>query len=344
MTSALARRALLATAAAAIIGTPACAQRTVPVSGGGALPSFAPLVRAVMPAVVNITVVERVGAPVAPARAPRPGPQRQARGQGSGFIIDASGLIVTNNHVVRNARSVAVGLPDGTEYPARLVGADELTDLALLKIEPSRSLPVARWGDSRAMEPGDWAIVAGNPFGLGATVTAGIISARGRNIGSGPYDDFLQIDASINPGNSGGPVFNQQGEVIGVSTAIVSPSGGSVGIGFAVPSEIAQRIIGELRNSGSIERGWLGVSVRDGTTPQGVLVEAVEPGSPAARAGLRAGDVVMSFNGERVETSNGLVRSVAAIRPGQSARISFIRQGRSRDVAVEVGRRPAPRG
>jgi len=356
MTPALARRALLASAAVVIAGMPACAQRpSLPSSG--ALPSFAPLVRAVMPTVVNISVVERGGGgsgDVPPQFRGTPMEKqwrerqrrspRQVQGQGSGFIIDPAGFIVTNNHVVRSATAIAVSLSDGTELPGRLVGADDLTDLALLKIEPPRSLPVAHWGDSRSLEPGDWVIAAGNPFGLGGTVTAGILSARGRDIGAGPYDDFLQIDASINPGNSGGPVFNQRGEVVGVNTAIVSPSGGSVGIGFAVPSEIAQRIVGELRNQGRIARGWLGVSVRDGDVRQGVLVEAVEPGSPAARAGLRAGDVVLAVNGDRTDSSRSLVRSVAGIPPGRTVRLSYQRQGRPREISVEVGQRPVPRG
>ncbi len=355
---ALARRALFVSAAAMAATTTACAQRGA--ATGSTLPSFAPLVRAVMPTVVNISVVERSGSgaeDVPPEfrgtpmekqwrerqrRSPRP-----VQGQGSGFIIDPSGFVVTNNHVVRSARTIAVSLSDGTEMQARLVGADDLTDLALLKIDAPRTLPAARWGDSKVLEPGDWVLAAGNPFGLGGTVTAGIVSARGRDIGAGPYDDFLQIDASINPGNSGGPVFNQEGEVVGVNTAIVSPSGGSVGIGFAVPSEIAQRIIGELRRSGSIQRGWLGVSVRDiasDSPSRGVAVEAVEPGSPAARAGVRPGDIVLAVNGDRTDTSRSLVRSVAAIPPGQTARLSLTRQGRPREVSVEVGRRPSPRG
>lgn len=359
MTVVLGRRALLASAAAVAAATGACARPDAFAGGagapvGGGMPSFAPLVRAVMPAVVNISVIERAGAAIGDIPPELRGTPMEKqwrdrlrrgspplRGQGSGFIIDPSGFVVTNNHVVRGARSIAVSLPDGTELPGRLVGADDLTDLALLRIEAPRALPAARWGDSRALAPGDWIIAAGNPFGLGGTVTAGIVSARGRDIGATPYDDFLQLDASINPGNSGGPVFNQVGEVVGVNTAIVSPTGGSVGIGFAVPSEIASGIIDELRRDGSIRRGWLGVSVRD-LPDEGVAVEAVEPGSPAARAGVRSGDIVTAVNGDRMDSSRSLVRSIAAIRPGDTARLTLTRRGQAREISVQVGQRPPP--
>ena len=238
--------------------------------------SFAPLVKRVMPAVVNIAVTETVtGGEVLSELPPelRDTPlgrefrkrfgnrKEQTMGAGSGFIIDSSGLIVTNNHVVGHADKITVSLPDGTRLPATVIGSDELTDVALIKVIASRALPSVQWGDLRQAEVGDWVLAGGNPFGLGGTVTAGIISARGRDLGAGPFDNFLQLDAPINPGNSGGPIFNMDGQVIAISTAIVSPSGGSVGIGFATPSELVIPIIEQLRASGRIERGWLGVSV-----------------------------------------------------------------------------------
>ncbi len=255
-----------------------CPRPAIPRPPAMCAPSFAPLVRKVLPAVVNIAVTEEVSGGDILSQLPpelRGTPfERQFRerfrnrreqmlGAGSGFIIDPSGVIVTNNHVVGHANKIVVSLTDGTELPARVVGSDELTDIAVIKVEAPRTLPAVSWGDSRTVEVGDWILAAGNPFGLGGSVTAGIVSARGRDIGAGPFDDFLQLDAPINPGNSGGPTFNMDGEVVGMNTAIVSPSGGSVGIGFAIPSEVAQPIVERLRNGGHIDRGWLGVSVQD---------------------------------------------------------------------------------
>lgn len=270
-------------------------------------------------------------------------------GAGSGFVIDPSGIIVTNNHVVGHANRIVVSLADGTELPARLLGSDELTDIAVIKVNAQRSLPAVAWGDSRQIEVGDWILAAGNPFGLGGSVTAGIVSARGRDIGAGPFDDFLQLDAPMNPGNSGGPTFNMDGQVVGVNTAIVSPTGGSVGIGFAIPSEIVAHIVSDLRDKGRIDRGWLGVSVQDaasaggensGSGRSGVLVAGVERTGPAARGGLRSGDIIVAVNGEHVDTARGLIRAIAAVAPGNSVRLSIIRQGLSVDLAVTVGRRP----
>ncbi len=315
--------------------------------------SFAPLVKRVMPAVVNIAVTETVtGGEVLNELPPelRDTPlgrefrkqfgnrKEQTMGAGSGFIIDASGLIVTNNHVVGRADKITVSLPDGTRLPATVIGSDELTDVALIKVIASRSLPSVQWGDSRQAEVGDWVLAGGNPFGLGGTVTAGIISARGRDLGAGPFDNFLQLDAPINPGNSGGPIFNMDGQVIAISTAIVSPSGGSVGIGFATPSELVIPIIEQLRASGHIERGWLGVSVQD--SDNGVTVAGVEPTSPAARAGLQKGDMILAVNGEHVDTSRVLIRTVAAQAPGKSVSLSIRRQGRAMDISITVGQRP----
>jgi serine protease Do len=311
--------------------------------------SLAPLVRQVLPAVVNIAVIETIGGPEALAQMPpewRGTPlerqfrqrRQQVRGGGSGFIIDPSGLIVTNNHVAGRAGKVTVSLQDGTELDAALVGADELTDIALLRVRSPRPLPVVRWGDSRAVEVGDWIIAAGNPYGLGGSISAGIVSARGRDLGAGPFDDFIQIDAPINPGNSGGPTFNMRGEVIGVNTAILSPTGGSVGIGFAVPSELAQRVVAELRERGRVERGWLGVTISE---PAGrVVIAGVDPRGPAARAGLRTGDTVLALNGEEVMSGRGLIRAVASASPGSSVRLRVRREARTLDVNVTIGRRP----
>ena len=350
--TALTRRHLGALAAAGALLPQLAAARSGP-------DSFAPLVKRVLPAVVNIAVTETVagsdpldGFPAEIQRQFRDRFRRrrqQMQGAGSGFIIDPSGLIVTNHHVVGEADSIFVALADGTELPAKLVGTDELVDIAVIKVTASRPLPYVSWGDSRAVEVGDWVIAAGNPFGLGGSVTAGIISARGRDIGASAFDDFLQIDAPINPGNSGGPVFNNEGEVVGVNTAIVSPNGGgSVGIGFAVPSELASKIAAELRVRGSIERGWLGVSVQDlpgpdtgGRKQAGVAIAGVDRAGPAARAGIRPGDVVTAVGGQPVDSARSLIRTVAAMAPGASTTIGLRRQGREIAATVVVARRPA---
>jgi serine protease Do len=332
----------------------ACAGLPGSAAARSAPESFAPLVKRVLPAVVNISVTETVSGGEVLGELPpelrdtplgrefrrRFGNRReQTIGAGSGFIIDPSGLIVTNNHVVGHADKIVVLLTDGTRLPARVIGTDELTDVAVIKVQASGALPAVAFGDSRQVEVGDWVLAAGNPFGLGGSVTAGIISARGRDLGSGPFDNFLQLDAPINPGNSGGPIFNMDGQVIAISTAIVSPSGGSVGIGFATPSELLIPIVSQLRGGGHIERGWLGVSVEDSRS--GVTVAGVERTSPAARAGIRQGDMILAVNGEHIETSRGLIRSVAAASPGSNVNLSIRRQGRDFDVSVTVGRRPA---
>ena len=316
--------------------------------------SFAPLVKRVLPAVVNIAVTETVSGGEVLSELPpelRDTPlgrefrrrfgnrKEQTMGAGSGFIIDPSGLIVTNNHVVGHADKIVVSLTNGTRLPAEVIGTDELTDVALIKVQATGPLPAVAFGDSRQVEVGDWVLAAGNPFGLGGSVTAGIVSARGRDLGAGPFDNFLQLDAPINPGNSGGPIFNMDGQVVGVSTAIVSPSGGSVGIGFATPSELVMPIINQLRTSGHIERGWLGVSVEN--SDNGVTIAGVERTSPAARAGLRQGDIILAVNGERIEGALGLIRTVAAVAPGSSVNLTIRRQGREFDVPVTVGQRPA---
>ncbi len=319
--------------------------------------SFAPLVKRVVPAVVNIAVTESLSASDALADMPaelRGTPferqfrnrmrdrREQVMGAGSGFIIDPSGVIVTNNHVVGHADKIVVSLTDGTELPAHLLGADELTDIAVIKVDAAagRALPFVSWGDSTKVEVGDWIMAAGNPFGLGSSVTAGIVSARGRDIGAGPFDDFMQLDAPINPGNSGGPTFNMAGQVVAVNTAIVSPTGGSVGIGFAIPSQIAQPIVAALREKGSVERGWLGVSVPDQAGARnGVTLAGVDPNGPAGHAGLRRGDVVVAVDGQAVNSSHALINAVSAVSPGSSVTLDIRRGGQAMKVAVTVGRR-----
>jgi serine protease Do len=279
----------------------------------------------------------------------RPSPAPRSRAQGSGFIISPDGYAVTNNHVVANADQVTIRLSDGTEYEAKVVGTDPKTDLALLKINANDTLHYVEFSDK---EPrvGDWVIAVGNPFGLGGTVTTGIISARERNIGSGPYDDFLQIDAPINRGNSGGPAFNLAGEVVGVNTAIFSPSGGSVGIGFAIPATIAKQVIGEIKEKGQVTRGWLGVQIQPVTEDiaeslglakaQGAIVADVTEDSPALKAGIKTGDTILEVNGEAVEDPRDLARKVALLAPGESATLSVYRGGKHEQVTVAIGIMP----
>ncbi len=271
---------------------------------------------------------------------------RKVTSLGSGFIIDASGYIVTNNHVIDDAKGIEVTLTDGTEYPAKLIGADPKTDLALLKVEAKTELPHVSFGDSDKMRIGDWVMAVGNPFGLGGTVTAGIVSARGRDIHAGPYDDFLQIDAAIHPGTSGGPAFSTDGSVIGINTAIVSPSGGSVGIGFAIPSNLAKPIIAELKQQGHIERGWLGVAIQELTpdltqglglkSSQGALISSVQEDSPAAAAGLKAGDVVLDFGGNAIASPKDLSRVVAETPHGTSVPVKIWRNNAEQKVEVKI--------
>ncbi|UPG72033.1 trypsin-like peptidase domain-containing protein [Roseomonas gilardii subsp. gilardii] len=349
------RSALLAFTGLAMAG---CTARPFPAEAQRvAVIDFADLAEKVLPAVVNIAVTGEQQVQIPPDMRGTPYERffrerrgrQQVQGAGSGFIIDPSGLVVTNNHVVGNANRVVVALQDGTEMPARVVGTDDLTDLALLRIESKETLKSVPWGSSSKLRVGQWVLAAGNPFGLGGTVTSGIVSARGREIGAGPFDDFIQTDAAINPGNSGGPLFNLDGEVIGINTAIFSPSGGSAGIGFATPSDLARPVIEQLRRDGRVERGWLGVAVQDaapegGRGRRGVLVQGVERNSPAARAGLRQGDLVIALDGERVDTSRVLIRSVAGVAPGQTVRLTLIRDGRQQEVPVQVGRRPSGAG
>jgi len=279
-------------------------------------------------------------------RAPR---QRQQVAQGSGFVISEDGYIVTNNHVVDHGQEIQVSFIDGREYTAEIIGTDPKTDLALLKIDTDDKLAYVRFAEEPA-RVGDWVIAVGNPFGLGGSVTTGIVSARGRDIGAGPYDDFIQLDAPINRGNSGGPAFNLRGEVIGVNTAIFSPSGGNVGIGFAIPAATVKEVVEDLMDDGAVTRGWLGVQIQSVTediaeglgleAEQGAIVAEVMDDSPAAAAGLQVGDTVLRLDGEDVKDSRDLARKVARLRPGQNAEFEILRDGERQTVTVEIGLMP----
>ena len=326
-------------------------------------PSFADVFEQVNPAVVTVEVgSEPVVVPTSSAPSPFSGTpfedffgfslpdsgsvmEMPRRGEGSGFIVDPAGYIATNNHVVAGAGSLTVTLASGEKFDATVVGTDPMTDLALIKIDGPRGLPALRFGDSDDARVGEWVLAVGNPFGLGGTATAGIISARGRNINSGPYDDFLQIDAAINSGNSGGPVFNAAGEVIGINTAIFSPTGGSVGIGFAIPSNMARDVLDELRTEGTVSRGWLGIQmVTDAASDAvGVEVDAVLDDGPAALAGLEAGDVITQFNGVAVGSSRELSRLVASLDAGDEVDIEVLRNGEDREFTARLGQRDEPR-
>jgi serine protease Do len=274
-----------------------------------------------------------------------------AHALGSGFIVDPAGYIVTNNHVVDHAHEIKVTLDNGKTWPAKVVGRDARTDLALVKIDAGTPLPYVAFGDSEKERVGDWVVAVGNPFGLGGSVTAGIVSAHDRDLNNGPYDDYLQIDAPINPGNSGGPLFNQSGQVIGIDTAIYSPNGGSVGIGFAIPSNVASKIVAQLREHGSVERGWLGVAMQPLTpalasaighpNAKGVIVNKVEADSPASKAKLQQGDVITAFNGQPVTGPRELAIAVANAAHGSEAKVTIFRDGNESVVNVAIGEQPA---
>jgi len=276
--------------------------------------------------------------------------QREFQGAGSGFIISADGYVVTNNHVVEHASEIGVILQDGKRYEATIKGRDPKTDLALLKVNTDAPLPFVELGDSDSARVGEWVVAVGNPFGLGGTVTAGILSARGRDIQSGPYDDYLQVDAPINRGNSGGPLFNNRGQVIGVNSAIYSPTGGSVGIGFAIPSNLVRDVVAELQTNGKVARGWLGVQIQPLTDEiaeslglsktNGALVAGVEPGSPAALGGVKPGDVIVSLNGEKLDDFKDLPKLVARAEAGSESTLQVKRQGEIRDLEVMIGNMP----
>ena len=273
--------------------------------------------------------------------------------QGSGFFISADGYIVTNNHVVSDGQAYTVVMNDGTELDAKLVGKDSRTDLAVLKVDnkEKRTFTYVKFADDSKVRVGDWVVAVGNPFGLGGTVTAGIISARGRDIGSGPYDDYLQVDAAVNKGNSGGPTFNLSGEVVGINTAIFSPSGGNVGIAFAIPSTVAQGVVNDLIKNGSVSRGWLGVQIQPVTKDiaeslglseaSGALVVAPQEGSPGQKAGMKKGDVVTAVNGEPIKDARELAKRIGSLTPGSKAELSIWRDGKSQTLSLTLGTLPA---
>ena len=282
---------------------------------------------------------------------PQRGPRQRASGQGSGFFISADGYAVTNNHVVDRADEVEVLTDDGKTYSAKVIGTDPRTDLALIKVD-GNNFPYAKLAD-RAPRIGDWVLAVGNPFGLSSTVTAGIVSARGRDIGAGPYDDFLQIDAPVNKGNSGGPTFNTDGSVIGVNTAIYAPSGGSVGIAFAIPAETVKTVVAQLKDSGKVSRGWIGVQIQPVTKEiadslnlknnEGALVAEPQKDSPAIKAGIEAGDVIVSLDGERVKDARDLSRKIGGMAPGANIKLGILRKGADRTVTLTLGELPAQR-
>jgi serine protease Do len=336
----------------------------------GVMPSFAALAQQVMPAVVNINTTKNVPARTQRRQFPRGqdpfeqffgedfwerfgngkrGPSKQ-RSLGSGFVIDDAGYIVTNRHVVEGADDIDVQFSTGKQFKAKLVGEDAKTDVALLKITPQGKIPTVPLGDSDRLQVGDWVLAAGNPFGLSHTLTAGIVSARDRVIGAGPYDDFIQTDASINPGNSGGPLFDQHGRVIGINTAIFSQSGGNIGIGFATPINLARAVVDQLRASGKVTRGWLGVSIQPlgpdlrqalglGDT-EGALIADVIAKSPAEESGLKRGDVVIGMDGKPVTEPGQLSRTIATMPPGSTTTLRVFRDGKERTLEIKVGKQP----
>lgn len=337
------------------------------------LPSFADIVEKVKPAVVSVRVKTQTVAAeengqdsledLPPqlrrffrdfegergGRQSKPQP-RQGMSQGSGFFVSQDGYVVTNNHVVQNAVEVQLVTDDGKTLDAKVVGTDPRTDLALLKVKDGGSFQYVNLSQAKP-RIGDWVLAVGNPFGLGGTVTAGIVSAQGRDIGSGPYDDYLQIDAPVNKGNSGGPTFNQRGEVVGVNTAIFSPSGGSVGIAFAIPASTVEQVVDALKKDGSVARGFIGVQIQPVTTEvadaiglkdaKGALVASAEQNGPAAKAGIKRGDTITAVNGEAVKDARDLSRKIAKFAPGTKTTITVFRDGKERQLSFEVGRQPA---
>jgi serine protease Do len=341
---------------------------------------FADLVEKVKPAVVSVRVQTNTGArsrgadgnpPVPPNSqmdrffrrfgqpdginpdqnqgAPR---NRLVTGQGSGFFISADGYAVTNNHVIDKADRVEIVTDDGKTYTARVIGADQRADIALIKVDGRRDFPFVRLAN-KPPRIGDWVVAVGNPFGLGGTVTAGIVSARGRNIGAGPYDDYIQIDAPVNKGNSGGPTFDMDGNVIGVNTAIFSPSGGSVGIAFAVPAATVKSVVAQLQDKGTVTRGWIGVQIQPVTaeiaeslglkTPEGALVSDPQPNGPAAKAGILAGDVITAVNGNSIKEARDLARQIGAMAPGTTVNLAVWRKGGEKTISLRLGELPNQR-
>ncbi len=364
-------------------GTAPVLAEAVRVEGAQQNPGFADVVSKVTPAVVSVRVSSKTapaangvqgffnfpGFPELPDDHPlnrffhdfRGQQQHQYRNrpermrpvaQGSGFFISEDGYLVTNNHVVDGGAEFTIVMDDGTELPAKLVGTDPRTDLAVLKVDDDRKFTYVEFADDSAVRVGDWVVAVGNPFGLGGTVTAGIVSARGRDIGAGPYDDFIQIDAAVNRGNSGGPAFNVNGQVVGINTAIFSPSGGNVGIAFAIPASTAKEVVTKLIEDGEIERGWLGVQIQPVTKDiaeslglektAGALVSEPQDDSPARKAGIVAGDVITSVNGKAVESPRELARVIGNMEPGTKTEIGLWRDGETKTVSVTLGELPAP--
>ncbi len=392
------RLACLMGAAFLQVGLPVTALLVQPVtaSARGAPDSFADLAASLLPAVVNISSTETVGAdqpdgddnddqggpgggsgggpgggtaPGMPAFPPGSpfekffrdfmnrqhggaepnAPPRKMQALGSGFIIDPSGIIVTNNHVINGAEEITVTLQDNTVLKAKLIGHDDRTDLAVLQVKTDHKLPAVSFGDSDKSRVGDWVLAIGNPFGLSGTVTAGIVSSRGRDIQQGPYDDFIQTDAPINKGNSGGPLFNMDGQVVGINTAIYSPSGGSIGIGFAIPASEAKLVIAQLRQFGRAKRGWIGVRIQDVTadiadslglkSPHGALIAGIEPKGPAQKSGLRTGDVILQLDNQDVD-GRSLPRRVAETPVGEAGQFAIWRDGKRQMLTIPIGNFP----
>lgn len=307
---------------------------------GAQFPSFADLAEKLTPSVVNISSFSQSETENGEGNTPL------SESLGSGFIIDGNGYIITNNHVVDKAESISVTLSDNTKTEARVIGKDPKTDLALIKIETKRPLNAVKFGDSDKIRVGDWVLAIGNPFGLGSSVTAGIVSAKSRDIESGPYDSFIQTDTSINQGNSGGPMFNLQGEVIGISSAIFSTTGASQGVGFAIPANLAGWVISQLKEHGEVKRGWIGIKIQPNTPEiadslgisanQGVVVSGVTEQGPAQKAGLQAGDIVLSFNRQPIDNTKNLSRLIAETKIGTPAPIEIWRSGQKQTLTVPI--------
>src|SRR5262245_29367650 len=349
---------------------------SAPAGRSGQLPSLSETAKNASPAVVNISTTQKVERrrrtppfPMPPGPGPGPGPNPfggddpfeeffrrffgdrpppgQQRSLGSGFIISEDGYIITNHHVVGDADKITVRLSDKEEYDAKVVGSDDKTDIALVKIDVKHTLHAVPLGSSSDLQVGDWVMAIGNPFGLDQTVTAGIVSAKGRVIGAGPYDDFIQTDASINPGNSGGPLLNLKGEVVGINSAIFSQSGGNIGIGFAIPIDLAKSIVAQLREKGKVTRGWLGVSIQSVTPelaksfglkePSGALVAEVTKESPAEKAGFERGDIIIAFNSTSIKDSHELPALVARTPVGDKAQVTILRGGKEKTLSVKLG-------
>jgi serine protease Do len=335
-------------------------------------PGFADVVDRIRPAVISVRTRPEAATRAGKAKPPPPDesplerffrrfgqpdddtapPFGQISRQGSGFFISPDGYAVTNNHVVDGLKTVEVTTDTGKLYTARVIGADDRTDIALIKVDGRSDFPTAKFAE-RIPRVGDWVLAVGNPFGLGGTVTAGIVSARGRDIGAGPYDDFIQIDAPVNQGNSGGPTFDIEGNVIGVNTAIVSPSGGSVGIGFAIPADTVKSVIAQLRDKGRVTRGWIGVQIQS-ITPEiaenlglaearGALVAEPEANGPASKSGIEPGDIIVAVNGKEVADSRELARTISSMPPGTSARLTVVRKGQAKTVNITLGELPEQR-